>query len=55
MLPFVECLHYIISTFYEGSKSSYMIREEDVAFPTHFERQHILEPKKIYDLLQNRI
>ena len=55
MLPFVECLHFIISTFYEGAKNSFMVRDEDVAFPSHFETHYILEPKQIYDQLSERI
>lgn len=55
MLPFVECLHYIISTFYEASKGSYVVRDEDISFPAHFESHNTLDVKQIYDLLQDRI
>ena len=55
MLPFIECIHYIIATFNNSAKAATIFRDEDIMFPNSFDFVNILEPKEIYDRLQANI
>ena len=55
MCPFVEAMHYLISLYNEGARGTIIFRDEDVVYPSNFEKMNELPLKDILARLQERI
>ena len=42
MCPFVEGMHYLISLYNEGARGTIIFRDEDVVYPSNFEKMNEL-------------
>ena len=55
LLPFVEGLHYVICTYNSAARNTTIFRDEDVAYPPHFDSLNVLPPQEILRRLQENI
>jgi hypothetical protein len=55
MLPFVECIHYITNTFLCSARQTYILRDEDITWPSTFDPLYDLTPQEIFARLQSNI
>ena len=55
MLPFVEAIHYIIQTYNRTARGASIFRDEDVMLPNSYEDLTQLEPREIFDRLQDNV
>ena len=51
MLPFIEAIHYITHTFLTSARSTYILRDEDITWPSSFDPLYDLEINEIYQRL----
>lgn len=47
MKCYVEALHHLVYAFYSSTRSSYVLRDEDIAFPPAIARVHEVEIKEL--------
>jgi hypothetical protein len=55
MLPFVEAIHYIQNTFLSAARSTYILRDEDITWPTTFEPLGDLQVEQVIHRLNSNI